>query len=172
MTHNHEAHGNHPRGIQTSDIGMDHIELVVLELVRHFCQTYAEPFSQNWELALHRAAQELGPVDGGRLVISVVELLRAVRIERQTPFAFIDANCKKCADQILPVELHLIMATRFARQQDPKNLKVESVALVGGEGEAKQTYAMATKLGHAMNTISPFTEHPDVHLMVQSRLVH
>jgi hypothetical protein len=172
MTHNHQIHRANQRGIRTSDIGMDNIELVVLELVRHFCQTYAEPLSHNWELALQRAVQELGPLDGGRLVVSVVELLRAVRVERQTPFAFIDANCKKCADEVLPVELHLIMATRFARQQDPQNLKAESVALIGGEGDAQQTYAMAAKLGHAMNAISPFAEHPDLHLAVQSRLVH
>lgn len=171
MNDNHDAHAR-SGGIDIEKVGLDVIEKIVLEVTRHLCQTYAEPYSQSWEYACGCAENQLGLIDGGQVFVRVTQFLRAIRRERSSPFAFIDARCPKCAKQILPVELHLIMSTRHARQNDMKNMIAECTGLVGGAGTSTACQTAAMHLAQAMESVQPIARVDAGATQIRSMTLH
>lgn len=158
--------------ISVDKIGMDTIEKVVLSVSRHLCQTFAAPYGQTWEIGAQFAENELGPAQGSLVFLRVVEFIRAIRHERAAPFSFIDARCTKCATQILPVELHLIMSTRYARQNDMQNFMAECTGLVGGGQSITACQNAGMRLAQVMENIQPIGHAAFSHAPMQSQLVH
>ena len=172
--HGHSSNQPHPPvgGINVDKIGLDQIEKIVLEITRHLRQNYAEPYSQAWEFGAQRAENELGIIEGGQIFLRTVQFLRAIRHERTSPFAFIDARCPKCASNILPIELNLIMSTRYARLNDMQSFAAECCALVGGNGQSTACQKTAMNLARAMENIQSIAHPIQDRFAVQSQMVH
>ncbi len=90
-------------------------ELLVLELLRYFCQSYADPDSQAWEKAVTLAEKELGPYDGAWVVNATASFIRAIRYERKAAFEFIVSCCEICRQQVCVTELNALWLIQAAR---------------------------------------------------------
>jgi len=143
--HGHQAGPDAGRSVHVDACGFDAKEMLVLELMRYFCLSYAEPMTQGWLSAFSRAQGVLGQADGPMLACHVSDLLSAVRRERKTQFNFIDPRCAQCAARVYPTELALILLLRSARQAYPEQMRAIARDVVGDE-DADETLGA----GHAL----------------------
>lgn len=120
-------------------------ELVILELIRYFCLSYASPQSQGWLSAFTRAEELYGSLEGPMLAHSAGELVRAVQNERSSMFHFVDPRCKGCSARIFPVEIAMMKLVRGAHVDDKKRVKNAADFLAEGNKSiniTKASYAL------------------------------
>lgn len=144
-------------GVRNLDeCGFDDTELLVLDLLRHFCMAYADPESHAWLGALRQAERHLGS-KGPLLAHSVSEYLNALRSERMRPFNFVDPYCERCAQKIFPTEFSLMMALRGARLHDAELLHT-CVLQVVERGQGHSTTLAAHALGASLTGLEKSLE--------------
>ncbi len=97
---------------------LDHLERLVLRLLRHFCMTHAQPEGQSWRHAMQDSVFHLGPEAGLTLALAVSDYLDALRAERGAPFNFVDPACPRCTTRIFPVEWAMMAILRSVRRGD------------------------------------------------------
>lgn len=127
-------------------------ELMVLELLRYFCLSYAMPITQGWLSAFKRAESMLGPIEGPMLAYSVSELIAAVRRERTNQFNFVDPRCRDCAMRIYPTELAVMKLVRGAHMDDQESILDAARQIVEGE-KWPSTVEAGNALGSCLNCI-------------------
>lgn len=115
-----------------ADCGFAPSEHLILELMRTFCMSFAEPQTLAWDRALERAEFELGEAQGAQVACAMARLLRVIRIERQTTFDFINVNCSICCKRIRSTEFTLIQLIRAARTDHADVIKAAALILVQG----------------------------------------
>ena len=136
--HDHRNHIDYSSaGIAVDSCGFEESEIQMLELVRYFCMSFAEPNSYGWETAMDRAEQTFGEEAGARIACGIARLLRSVRDSRSSTFEFTNASCKACSKRIRPAELNVMRLIRGARTGDRAQL--ETAALILAEGNPAHT---------------------------------
>lgn len=128
--HHHDAEAD--THVLVDACGFTPSEHLILELMRTFCMSFAEPKTLAWDRALERAEAELGNERGAQIACAMARLLRVVRIERQTRFDFINANCTICRKRIRSSEFTLIQLVRAARIENATVMKAAALILVQG----------------------------------------
>ncbi|WP_120497214.1 hypothetical protein [Kiloniella sp. EL199] len=93
-------------------------ELLILELLRYYCQSYANPDSLAWEKAFVWGEKELGPYDGAWVVNATAAFIRTIRNERKTSFEFIVPCCEICRQEICVTELNALWLVQAARAEN------------------------------------------------------
>lgn len=88
--------------------GYDEQEMLILELLRYFCLSYAAPQSLGWSNAFKKSRETYGVQDGPALAYAVSEFLNAIRAERSNVFNFVDPRCSRCSTRIFPTEMHIM----------------------------------------------------------------
>lgn len=136
--------------VMVEECGFTPSEHLILELMRTFCMSFAEPKTLAWDRALERAEAELGAEQGAQVACAMARLLRVVRIERQTTFDFINANCTICRKRIRSSEFTLIQLVRAARTENAAVMKAASLILVQG-GPILGMMEAARSLGDLLN---------------------
>lgn len=130
------SHNHHDVDADThalvADCGFEPSEHLMLELMRTFCMSFAEPQTLAWDRALERAEFELGEARGAQVACAMARLLRVIRIERQTTFDFINVNCLICCKRIRSTEFTLIQLVRAARTDHADVMKAAALILVQG----------------------------------------
>lgn len=147
----HEQHHDMPEYgvVHVDTCGFDTKELLILELLRCFCLSYAEPLTQGWLSAFKRSEEVLGQVNGPMIAYNVSELLSAVRRERTNQFNFVDPRCKKCSARVFPTELALMSLVRAARMNDGDKMHSAARDVVESglsSGTIRAGHALATCL--------------------------
>lgn len=152
-SHGPQAAHDDGRSVHVDTCGFDAKEMLVLELMRYFCLSYAEPITQGWLSAFSRAQGVLGQEEGAVLACHVSDLLSAVRRERKTQFNFVDPRCEHCVVRVFPTELALILLLRSARAANGDTMQSIARELVG-DAEISETMGNGRALAGCLHRVS------------------
>jgi len=103
------------RGRLIADTAFEAFDCAVLEVMRHFFSSYAEPRSQRWETALDCAVGRFGEEAGPAVAMAALRVLRAMRASRRSCFSFNSPVCVDCRARVTDCERALIEAARAMR---------------------------------------------------------
>jgi hypothetical protein len=112
-------------------------EHLALALVRYVCAGYMTASADCWEAAHACADDTFGPVDGPSFVARASALVRALRAERQLPFAFFPASCGRMSRD----EVDLITLLHAARRDDAVRLERQAARMTGGASSRRTILA-------------------------------
>ncbi|MCZ4279631.1 hypothetical protein O4H49_02500 [Kiloniella laminariae] len=129
-------------------------ELLVLDLLRGFCRSYADPDSLAWEQVFEQAEQQLGPYDGAWVVSAVGRLIRSIRKARKTPFEFIVSCCPDCRRMICATELNVLWLVQAVRQENMMSMETAAV-LVLDNHNTPDLLESVTHLGSVLREVFP-----------------
>ena len=101
----------HEQAPRVMDICSDAAEVLALSIIRFLATGYATGDVACWDAAFVGAEQGLGAEAGGRLVASLVSLVRALRAERIGGWMFMPATCCRATDDETAI-MHLIGIAR------------------------------------------------------------
>ncbi|MEH6631154.1 MAG: hypothetical protein V7776_10015 [Halopseudomonas aestusnigri] len=129
-------------------------ELLVLEMLRFYCQSYADPSSHAWEKVFKLGEDELGPYDGAWIVSAVSGLIRSIRNGRRTSFEFIVSCCPSCRQQICTTELNVLWLVQAARTENTVAMQTAAVLTLDGH-DTKGLVLSAQHLGSVLREVFP-----------------
>lgn len=127
------------------DDHLDAIELLFLRLFRCVCATIASQTTHGWEAAHQVAQQALGRAIAPALVAAIVVLVRAIRDERRSGFAFMAADCATCRRHLSAEERLVVRLLRAVNDGDETT--------VVRHGRALAANARATDINQAARTL-------------------
>jgi hypothetical protein len=109
----------------------------MLALMRWNFQTFAQPGSQSWLMALRVASAHVGATEAGALCYQVTGLVQALRRARATPVAFNPEGCACCRDWVTPDERRLLaLLDALARRQSGQAALHAQILCDGAQGDA------------------------------------
>lgn len=133
-------------------------ELLVLEMLRLYCQNYADPSSHAWDKVFVLGEEELGPYDGAWVVSAVGGLIRAIRNGRRRSFEFIVSCCPSCRQQICTTELNALWLVQAARTENIVAMETAAVLTLDGHN-TKDLVLSAQHLGSVLREAFPEERH-------------
>ncbi|WP_085905477.1 hypothetical protein [Kiloniella majae] len=144
-------------------------ELLVLELLRFYCQSYADPASLAWEKAFALGEKELGPYDGAWVVNATAAFIRTIRNERKASFEFIVSCCEICRQQICVTELNSLWLIQAARTENTLVMETAGRLTLDRAGYwsgLEDLLEKSRRLGSILNEVFPeehvsFRHHSD-----------
>jgi hypothetical protein len=104
----------------------------VLQIIRHYCFSYANPATQSWEDGLVTAEVAFGPETGGAIAASTLRVLRAVRAARRSDFGFTNPYCNCCRRKLRNDEALLMGLVGAIRRGDRSGLQGALLILCEG----------------------------------------
>lgn len=143
MTYQPDHSGSHSSHMQgTSEdyqrletMPFDPLELIVLEVARHFIVGFHHPTSHAWMDALAIAEDRLGLPYGPMIASHVLKVVNAVRLVRSAGFNYCNPNCVKCADFITKEERYLMTSLYSMRRDKRSDAHTQAMLLCqGGDG--------------------------------------
>lgn len=111
---------------------LDKSECAVLDIFRNFLLSYTNNEHPHWELALTLSDNHFGENYGPQAAISVLNVLRAVRMSRKSCFQFNNPNCAGCRMKLTDCERHLLRTLRFARTGNMAKSRMQALILCEG----------------------------------------
>ncbi|WP_421783972.1 hypothetical protein [Kiloniella litopenaei] len=133
-------------------------ELLVLDLLRYYCQSYADPDSHAWEKAFVLGEKELGPYDGAWVVNATASYIGTIRHERKTAFEFIVSCCEVCRQQVCVTELNALWLVQAARTGNTLAMETAGRLTLDRAGYWSGLDALLVKarhLGSVLNEVFP-----------------
>jgi len=113
----------------------DPLELIVLEVARHFIVGFHYPTSHAWMDALAIAEDRLGLPYGPMIASHVLKVVNAVRLVRSAGFNYCNPNCAKCAEFITKEERYLMTSLYSMRRDKRSDAHTQAMLLCqGGDG--------------------------------------
>lgn len=104
----------------------------VLQIIRHYCFSYANPASQSWEDGLMTAEAAFGSETGGSVAAATLRCLRAVRAARRSDFGFVNPYCNCCRRKLRSDEALLMGLVGAIRRNDRTGLQGTLLILCEG----------------------------------------
>jgi len=96
------------------DAGLDPFEMLTLQMLRFFFQTFACPASHSWVYAMDVARQACGE-QGGAFALKVLDAMKAVRTTRKSTFTFSSPTCPGCSEILTEHERRMMCALAAVR---------------------------------------------------------
>jgi len=171
-------HGNWPqksRSYPLSNYRFQPSELLVLELLRYYCQSYATPESFAWEKAFALGEKELGPYDGAWVVNATAAFIRTIRNERKASFEFIVSCCEICRQQICVTELNALWLIQAARAENILAMETAGRLTLDRAGYwpgLEDLLGKSKHLGAVLNEVFPEERISHRHVMGQNHSFH
>ncbi len=128
-------------------------EILVLQMLRLFCVTYANPGSHAWEEAYAMSVRELGSKDGPRVSHEVMNWVRTLRCTRKTSFDFIDPTCPCCRKMLAHHESHFMRLLKAERANDGLTRQMSAVVLCEGQNPSLFLQSMSS-LGNQLDILT------------------
>lgn len=116
--HAHPTRPGRPDEVSVASLALDPFADLTLALLRLHFQTFAQPDSQGWLMALRRASASAGADRAGALCFDLVAMVQALRGARTSSFHFNPDGCAGCRAWATPEErrlMDLIGALRLGR---------------------------------------------------------
>ncbi|WP_419905333.1 hypothetical protein [Kiloniella sp.] len=129
-------------------------ELLVLEMLRLYCQSYSDPTSHAWEKVFELGEDEFGLYDGAWIVAAVGGFIRAIRNSRRTSFEFIVSCCPSCRQQICTTELNALWLVQAARTENAVAMQTAAVLTLDGH-DTRKLLLKAQHLGSVLRETFP-----------------
>ncbi|WP_020591628.1 hypothetical protein [Kiloniella laminariae] len=152
--HGWPQHPQRTRSYPLQNYDFQPSELLVLDLIRDFCRSYADPGSLAWEQVFEQAEQQLGLYDGAWLVSAVGRLIRTIRKTRKSPFEFIVSCCPDCRRMICTTELNVLWLVQAARRENRMSMETAAV-LVLDNHNTLDLLESVTHLGSVLREVFP-----------------
>ncbi|MEM0937099.1 MAG: hypothetical protein AAF646_09340 [Pseudomonadota bacterium] len=89
-----------PKDTTLADAKYDLIEVTILEVARHYWQTFAMPETQSWLRALQCAETRFPGPHGGEIALETLATVQAMRVSRTSNFRFNNPNCPCCSQVV------------------------------------------------------------------------
>ena len=153
MTHQQNRKSCQPARETVTGAGLSQDEVLVLQVLRLFCMTYANPGSHAWEEAFSMSVRELGPQHGRRTAQEVMNCIRALRCTRKTSFDFIDPTCPCCRKMLAHHESHFMRLLKAERANDGLTRQMSAVVLCEGENPSIFLQSV-TQLANQLDTLT------------------
>lgn len=125
----------------------------MLQVLRLFCMTYANPGSHAWEEAYAMSVREFGAKDGPLVSHEVMNCVRALRCTRKTSFDFIDPTCPCCRKMLAHHESHFMRLLKAERANDGLTRQMSAVVLCEGENPTLFLQSMSS-LARQLDTLT------------------
>ena len=144
-----------------ADAGFDGAERAVLNVARHFWQTFAVPESQAW-LSAMQIAQDASVNDtSGEFGLEVLAAVQSMRMSRSSCFCFSSPGCPGCSAIVSEHERQFMSVLRAVREG--RNGVAQTHAMILCEGNDTAAF-LARMCGLAMilpplKTSSAATNH-------------
>jgi hypothetical protein len=117
---------------RVATLGLDAFELAALAIMRLIFASFADPASHAWLRAARAAETCFEDGDAGARFLDLLRVVREMRMARQTPFRFSNADCACCAGVVTEAERHLMLAMRAARRGDRGTANAQALMLCEG----------------------------------------
>lgn len=97
-----------PDEIHLSSLALVPFDHLTLMLMRWHFQTFAQPESHGWLMALRVASAHVGPRAAGALCADLVAVVQVLRTERTSAFRFNPQGCACCREWATPEERRIM----------------------------------------------------------------
>lgn len=144
-TQNHQCSGTF-----LSEAGLDDIETVLLNATRHFFVSYTDKSYPHWETSMDICNARFGQERGPQIAVSLMNLVRHMRLSRKSTFHFTNPFCRKCANRISICERHLFHAIKHIRARNRQAARMEALMLCEGF-DPDPMLEEAERLSHLLN---------------------
>lgn len=128
------GHNHVTRGLRVDQAGYTRVEKYVLQIARHFMQSFAVPESQGWIRAFGAAHECYPDETAPNFAIAVFALLQNLRATRGSGFQFCNPDCARCAAHLSEDERRLMEVVIAVGQG--KRSDAHAAALILCEGTA------------------------------------
>jgi hypothetical protein len=148
-----------------ADFALDALDLLLIDVVRFVCISFASGSCSGWEAAHDHAEAALGSLDGPVLVAGVVALLRAVRCERAGRFDYMSPTCPDCRLRISQSEIEVLRVLGAARRGDREAMQGAAALIAGRKGPPERIALAGRALGALLERCTapqgagPFVAH-------------
>ncbi|MFD2206006.1 hypothetical protein [Kiloniella antarctica] len=123
-------------------------------MLRHYCQSYADPSSHAWDKVFVLGEDELGPYDGAWVVSAVGSFIRSIRNGRKRSFEFIVSCCPICRLQICTAELNALWLVQAARTENVIGMETAAILTLDGHN-TQDLISSAHHLGSVLREVFP-----------------
>lgn len=131
------------RGTPVAALGLDARERAVLDILRHYCVSFAAPAREGWVTAIRAALDAFGEARGPHVAVAALAALQVLRRTRASGFRFNTPDCPDCAGFVTGHERLLIAALRAAAAGRDEAARAHADLLCEGNGGGRVAAALS-----------------------------
>ena len=113
-------------------LGLDHFEIGLLAVTRHFMTAFARPESQAWQNAYAIAAERWGQARGPQIAHGLLAVIQALRQARAEDFHYANPLCISCREQATPEEAAFCLMLHAMRRDRADLARAPVLEVTGG----------------------------------------
>jgi hypothetical protein len=115
-----------------SDLQLPHSHEPILQIIRFYMQSVAQPHSQSWMAALTISDAAYDPIFGPQIAARALQTLQSVRLSRRSPFNFNAPACPSCSRMVTEHERRFMSALDSVRSGAIGQARAELMMLCEG----------------------------------------
>jgi hypothetical protein len=143
MRHSPESCHEADHGVPIADRGYSAGERAVLQVIRHYCVSFAAPAQQGWIGGIAAALEAFGDERGPHVAVAALGVMQTLRQARQSGFRFNTPDCPSCARNVTSHERLLMSALRAIARARPQAARAHAMLLCEGNPAERVTDALA-----------------------------
>ncbi|MEM8871610.1 MAG: hypothetical protein AAF848_02100 [Pseudomonadota bacterium] len=123
------------------EAGLDLFEVAVLDIMRFYFLSFADPASQGWLRAMHTATTHFKAEAAPIIAFQILAMVQAMRCSRASVFIFSSPVCPECSAMLSDEERHMMAAIHCIRCGRPNEARTHAMLLC--QGNPTETFLMA-----------------------------
>ena len=132
-----------PKEYLLATAGYDEVEKTVLEIARHYFQTFAIPQSQSWLRALQRAEAVIPGEQASNIGLDILAAVQAMRTCRSSCFQFNNPLCPGCAKIVSEHERQFLAVFQAMRHGREGPARTHALILCEGNDHSNLLHRMS-----------------------------
>lgn len=135
--------------ISVQNAELDQDERIVLEMMRHLFQSFAQPASQGWLNAFYVGMDHFPEDNAANITLATLAVVQNMRTSRREVFRFSNPNCRTCSKILSEDERQLIGVVAATRRGARSCAHAHALMLCEGNDTAPMLQA-AVQLSHLL----------------------